>query len=128
MTNLFERASKQKLRFTTGKGHLASEDLWDLSLPSLDRIAQSVHGELETSSKKSFIKEESSANTELTLKLDILKHVINYKLNLKEVASRREEKKAKLAELKELYHDKTKEEMKGLSKEDIAKQIAELED
>ena len=36
--NIFERASKLKLRFTTARGSLTTEDLWTLSKPSIDRI------------------------------------------------------------------------------------------
>lgn len=127
MSNLFEKASKQKLRFETSKGHLSTEDLWDLSLPSLDKVAKGIHSQIKNSEEISFIKESSSANTELNLKMDIVKYIIDYKLHLKEAAQKRAEKEAHLAELKEIYKDKTKEEMKGLSKEDIAKRIAELE-
>ena len=42
LTNLFEKASKMKLRFSTTKGVLSTEDLWDLSLESLDRIAKNL--------------------------------------------------------------------------------------
>ena len=40
MLNIFEKASKQKLRFVTSKGMISSEDLWDMSLQSLDIIAK----------------------------------------------------------------------------------------
>lgn len=128
MTNIFERASKQKLRFATAKGHFATEDLWDLSLESLDTLAKTVHSELKNSEEVSFIKTVSSVNTELNLKMDILKHIIKYKLDLKEAAKTRAEKAAKLEELQELLHDKTKEEMKGLTKDEIAKRIADLQE
>lgn len=127
MSNIFERASKGKIRFATTKGQLSTEDLWELSLPSLDRIARQVHSDLKGSEEISFITKATTANTELNLKMDIVKHIIDYKLSLVEAAKNRAEKAAKLAELKDLLHDKTKEEMKGLSKEEIAKQIAELE-
>jgi hypothetical protein len=127
MKNIFERASKEKIRFATGKGYLATEDLWDLSLPSLDKVARNVHTDLKNAEEVSFIKTASTASTELNLKMDVIKHIIDYKLNLLDAAKERALKTEKLAELKDLLHDKTKEEMKGLSKEEIAKQIAELE-
>lgn len=35
---MYKQASKMKLRFATSKGNLSVEDLWDLSLPALDRL------------------------------------------------------------------------------------------
>ena len=51
----FEKASKLKLRFSTNRGELSIEDLWDLSLESLDQIAVAIDKALETAGKKSFI-------------------------------------------------------------------------
>ena len=127
MKNIFERASKQKLRFATSKGQMAVEDLWDLSLQSLDTLAKKVNKQLKDEGEESFIEAKSTANTELNLKMDLLKYIIQYKLDLKDAAAKRTEKAAKLAQLKEIYADKANEELKEMSKEDLAKQIAELE-
>lgn len=126
MTDIFERASKQKLRFTTKKGSLATEDLWELSLTSLDEVAKNIHAQLKTSEEVSFIKETTKADTELNLKMDILKHIIKVKLDAKEKAAVRAENQAKLEELQELYKDKSREELKSLSKEEIQARIDAL--
>lgn len=127
MTNIFERASKQKLRFEAGKGLIAVEDLWDLSLQSLDKLAKATNKELKESDDESFIKAKSTANTELNLKMDLLKHVIQYKLDLADAAKVKAAKAAELEQLKAIYADKAHDELKGMSKEDLAKKIAELE-
>lgn len=51
---MFKQASKMKLRFATSKGNLSVEDLWDLSLPVLDKLAVSYDEELAKSPRKSF--------------------------------------------------------------------------
>ena len=59
---MFEQASRLKLRFTTARGSLSVEDLWDLPLtsttgkPNLDDIAKSLNRELRaTSEETSFV-------------------------------------------------------------------------
>ncbi|RKZ35289.1 MAG: hypothetical protein DRQ49_19675, partial [Gammaproteobacteria bacterium] len=73
MTGLFERASKQKLRFNTAKGTIDTEDLWDLPLQSkknisLDLIAISLSKAVKESSEESFVEVKNTINKELELK------------------------------------------------------------
>ena len=124
--SIFVRASKLKLRFATTKGALSTEELWDLSLESLDVIAKKVNKELKDTEEESFIGKKTSANTLLNLKLEILKYVIQVKLEEKDKATARAEKNAKLARLKDLYANKADAELEGKSKEEIAKMIEEL--
>lgn len=126
--SIFERASKQKLRFTTSKGLLSVEDLWDLSLESLDTIAVKIDKSLEDSGTKSFIGKKNTENTKLTLQLEILKHIIQVKLDEKERKARRVEKQAKLSQLQELYASKSNQELESKSREEIQKMIADLEE
>jgi hypothetical protein len=124
---IFEKASKTKLRFATSKGLVSTEDLWDFSLTALDTVAKAVNRELKNESEESFISAKTSSNTALELRLDILKHIIAYKLAEKDAAAVRAEKQAKLAQLKELATNKANEQLSAKSLEDIQKMIAELE-
>lgn len=126
--SIFERASKQKLRFSTSKGSLSVEDLWDLSLESLDTIAVKIDQALQDSGTKSFIGKKNTENTKLTLQLEILKYIIQVKLDEKERKAKRVEKQAKLAQLQELYASKSNEELQSKSREEIQKMIADLEE
>ena len=123
----FEKASRLKLRFSTNKGELSVEDLWDLSLESLDTIAKAVNKKLKDESEESFIGKKSSNNAVLELKMDILKEVIEVKLKEKEAKASRVIKSAKLAQLKELANNKANEQLSGMSLEEINKLILELE-
>ena len=124
---IFEKASKTKLRFSTSKGLVTAEDLWDFSLTSLDTIAKAVNKELKAESEESFIATKTVSNTALDLRLNILKHIIAYKLAEKEAAALREEKRAKMAQLKELIASKSNAALAEKSLEELQKMMAELE-
>ncbi len=125
--NIFEKASKSKLRFETSKGHLTTEDLWDLSLQSLDGLAKSVNKKLKEDSEESFISAKSTSNTELELKMEIIKRVIEVKLSEKEAALKRSEKSAQKRFLEDLLEKKKTEKLEGLSVEEIQEQLKSLE-
>lgn len=126
MSNIFEQASKLKLRFATTKGMQIVEDLWDLSLESLDTIAITVDKQLETAGKKSFIGKKDTTNKTLELQLEVLKHIIEVKLDEKAAKAARVERNAQLAQLRELAASKSTEALAGKSLEEINKMIAEL--
>lgn len=90
---MFEKASRVKLRYSTNRGVLSVEDLWDLSLEQLDPIAINLNKRLKESQTESFIKTRTKDATELELKFNIVKHIIDVKLQEQEeriVAAERE--------------------------------------
>lgn len=124
---MFEKASKVKLRFSTSKGYLSVEDLWDLNLTSLDNIAKAVNKDLKASSEESFIATKTGADTILELKLEILKHIISVKLAERDKAKAATDRRAKITELKAIAASKHIEELGSKSLADINKMISDLE-
>ena len=124
---LFEQASRLKLTFSTSKGQLYVEHLWDLSLDSLDTLAKGVNRELKASEEESFVKTRTKANTELVLRLEILKRVIEVKLQEAEEKKSRVAKRAQLDLLEQLRDNKALQELQNLSLEEINARIAALE-
>ena len=128
--NLFEIASRKKLRIQTTKGDLTVEQLWDLPLKStglsLDKIAIDLNKQLENTSI-SFVdevKDTKSTNTKVLF--DIVLYIISVR---KAEVKAQEEKLAKQSQLKfleELQAKKRLANLESLSEEEIAKQIAEL--
>lgn len=128
--NLFEIASRKKLRIPTTKGDLTVEQLWDLPLKStglsLDKIAIDLNKQLENTSV-SFVdevKDTKSTNTKVLF--DIVLYIISVR---KAEVKAQEEKLAKQSQLKfleELQAKKRLANLESLSEEEIAKQIAEL--
>ena len=73
--DLFKRANKQKLRFTSPRGPLCTEDLWDIPLTdadtSLNNIAKGLNKELNTDSEEDFVKPKVKPNPKTVLKFDL---------------------------------------------------------
>lgn len=123
---MFKQASKMKLRFATIKGNLSVEDLWDLSLPVLDKLAVSYDEELAKSPRKSFITNDIPSNTELELKFNIVKDIITDKLKEKADREAAKSKAAERARLVELLAKKQSEKLESLSEDEIKQRLAEL--
>jgi hypothetical protein len=124
--SIFEKAVRQKLRFPSSKGPLTVEQLFDLSLESLNSVALAVDATRE-SSAKSFIAEASAANTTADLQLEILVYVIKTKKDEALAKSKRREKLAALERLRELQGQKQDEALRSKSEADLAAMIAEIE-
>jgi hypothetical protein len=130
MENIFEKATKDRLRFNSGKGELSVEDLWELKLTDLDNIAKAVNKKLkEDDSEDSFIgKRPNKSKNELTLKLEILKSIIATKLEESEKAKVKGEKRAQKEFLSDLLQKKRINALESMPVEDIEKQLASLEE
>jgi len=121
---MFEKASKQKLRFSFN-GQLRTEDLWDLKLEDLDTIAKALNKEVDASAETSFIKKKSTSNAKSELKFDIVKHIIEVKLAAKDAKLRRAESESKRDMLRGLIDSKKHAELANLSVEELEAQLAE---
>lgn len=78
MKNLFEIADRKKYRFPTRKGNASCEDLWDLSLESLDILAGTIDAALLA---KNYISKEVKNKEENEDKLAIVQHIIKTKID-----------------------------------------------
>lgn len=125
--NIFEYAAKNKLRFNTDRGLLATEDLWDLKLTnrsgiSLDAIAIALDEEL-SKTEKSFVKKVTPQNKELQIKLDIVKHVIAQKQEEVEAKAAAE---ARASQRRILQEAIAKKKLEAIDNADLATLEAEL--
>lgn len=133
-TNIFERATRKKFRFPSTKGDLTVEQLWDLPLTSrmagfdLDTIARGINTALKSVTEESFVQiKPDPRKADLETSLEIVKHIIAVKLKAQEdtkLAMERAEKRRKLIEA---LGAKEGEELQKMSKEDIIKQLGELD-
>lgn len=126
--NLFEKATREKFRFLTGKGNISTEDLWDLKLEDLDRIAKGLNREIKAGDEESFIHKRTTANTLLSDKFEIVKHVISVKLEEADKKLLAKERAAKRAQLIELIGKKEITALEGKSIEDLKTELASLDE
>jgi len=119
----FEEASRKQLRFKVTNGTITTEDLWDLSLESLDKLAKSLNKEVKEQEEESFIKTRTVSNKTLDLKFEIVKHIINVKLAEEAEKKTKAEKAAKRAQIMELIGKKQVETLEGKSIEELTKEL-----
>ena len=127
MNNIFELASRMKIRFTELGGQLSVEDLWDIHLPGLDTIAKSLNKKLKETEEESFIATTVKTDKETLVKFELVKHVITVKLAEAEKARNAADRRQKRQEILGHLAKKEGEEMAGKSKEDLLKDLEELD-
>lgn len=124
---MFEKASRLKLRFETNRGILSAEDLWDLTLQHLNKIAKDYHRELKEAEETDFLNDRTTAKDKVTqLKFEIVKYILDTKKGEKEAKERLAEKQAEKEKLLAILERAENRELENLSKEELIKKINEL--
>lgn len=128
--NIFEKATKRKLRFDNNDGSsfgvLSVEELWDLSLPKLDTIYKQINKNIKVTKEESFLVQESSGNDINSLKYDLVVHIMTYKLDKQEATRQAKERKEEVEELMEILANQEKEAKQKMTPAAIKKRIKEL--
>lgn len=124
--DIFERASRAKLRFPTTKGSLSTEDLWDLNLTSLDTIAKQANRRLKDEEEESFVTPKTKKASENQLQLDILKHIIASKVATEEANKKRAETNAQIARIEGIILEKQDKSLTEKSVDDLKAMLNEL--
>lgn len=125
--NLFEVASRRKLRFDSKHGKITVEELWDLSLESIDSIAVALNNKIKTTETVSFVSDVSSANTEDKLKFDIVIHIINTRKAELEVRRERAINAERARTIRAELSRRKEDAIKTKSDEDLQKELDELQ-
>lgn len=132
--NIFEQATKQKLRFASVRGSLSVEDLWDLSLTSgqinLNDLAVGVNRSLkESEGEESFVPTTKTGDADvarLRLQLDVLKRIIAVKVEERDVREAARDKSAKKRVLQEALVEAQNTALKSKTPEEIQAMIDAL--
>jgi len=113
--DVYKKAAQQKLRFTTSKGTLTAEQLFDLSLSDLDNLAVSLDSSYEESKGKSFLKKRTTKDATIKLQFDIVFDVLQTKSAEAEVAQEVREAKEYNQKILTVISEKKDDELKGKS-------------
>jgi hypothetical protein len=130
--NIFEQASRKALRFSTTRGQIATEELWSIPLQhksgfDLDNIAKDHNAALKAVTDESFVvTADHPLKAELTLKMEIIKHIIAVKLEERKDALDAAAKAEKRQKLLAVLEKKQDEALEDLSPEEIQAQLAAL--
>lgn len=134
--NIFELAARKKFRFESSRGDLTAEQLWDLPLLAstrdahfdLDTVARVVNADLKGVTEETFVAiKPDPRKPDLEAKLEIVKHVIASKIADAEAAKAARERDDKRRKLVDALASKEDQELAGMSKEDILKQLQEID-
>lgn len=131
MSNIFEQATRQRLRFATPKGAVTTEDLWTMPLLSkdgfnLDAVAQAVDADLSAVARGSFVAKANPSKSLHELKLEVVKYIIADKLAAQETASQAAARKAEKEKLLGVLDERKDAELKNLPTEELQARIKAL--
>lgn len=123
---MFEVASRMKFRFLYN-GSIQVEDLWDLSLTSLDGIFKSLNSQIKHSQEESLLETRNKEDEETLTKIEIVKHVVSVKLAENEKRKKAKERKEQRAKIMEIMSNKQDESLQNKSLEELSAMLNELE-
>lgn len=125
-TNIFEQATRKNLTFQTPKGVIIVNDLWNLSLTNLDKTAVNLFKELQEGSEVSFLSSGDNKNSEVQLKFDVVKYILDTKKAEQAAAKQAASVKDQKDKLARLIADKEDEQLKGKSIEELKAEMEKL--
>ena len=120
--NLFEIAVRDKFRFAF-RGMISVEDLWDLKLEQLDEVYKNLMIEIKKANEESLLKSKTKDQTALEMKVDIVKYIVNSKLE--EIKTREEEFKKRMQKQKilEVLNEKENQSLQNISVEELKEML-----
>ena len=122
---MFETALRNKFRFPF-KGQITTEDLWDLSLNELDSIYKTLNKEVKARAEESLLTEASTAQTDVDVKIEIIKHIADVKKKELEAKLLEVAKKAEREKVAAILAEKQDEALKNLSVEELKAMLDNL--
>lgn len=123
MTNVFEQASRLKLRFNVKgtesiriNGMFSTEQLWDIPLVLLDNVYQSI--QLQYSNSSSLLGENNMPEDDKVRCL-VLKHIVETRIAEEDEAQRQLEKREERQKILRILEEKQDEALSNKSIEEL---------
>lgn len=125
--NLFEMATRNKMRFPSTKGELSVEDLWDLSDKDLDVVYKNLKDQEVKSSEESLL-DDANVDPKLTAAIGIVRYIFTTKRKEKLAEKERINKKLKQKKYIDALSKKQDEVIEKMSEAELRAMIDSLED
>jgi len=131
--NLFEYATRSKLRFASVRGELTVEQLWDVPLRTrddfnLNSIAKAASKAWKEISEESFVETaRTPEHARREMALETVKYVIEVKLAEEAADKKRADNKLEKEKLLKILAEKQEGKLSELSERELQKRIAALE-
>lgn len=136
MSNIFEKATRVKLRFSTNRGELSVEDLWELPLKgtlSLNSIAVKLKKEVASTEDMVDLVDGDASDKASNLKLaktklalEVVMHIIGVLKAERDARELREARQSQLRAIDNAIAVKRQEELTSGSLEDLEKRRQEI--
>lgn len=132
--NIFEYATRNKLRFASARGDLTIEQLWDVPLRSgdgfnLNAVAKTASKAWKDLSEESFVETaKTPEHTRRETVLEVVKYVIDAKLAEEAAAKKRAENKVEKEKLLAILAEKQDGKLSALSERELQRRIAALDE
>lgn len=124
--NLFEVATRKKLRFACRKGTVSVEELWEMSMKELDEVYSELASTVEEKKSKSLMAAKDSKDEETEMKMNIVKYIFEVKNAELEERKTLADKKNQVAVIEAAIARKKQEEIDSMSLEDLEKKKREI--
>lgn len=125
MEKMFEFVLKNKVRFPY-KGLVSVEDLFDLSVRDLDSIFKTLNAQVKKSQEESLLATKTKEDETLAIQIEIVKHIVQTKLDEAETAKQSKELKEKKQKIMEMIAEKKDEALRNASVEELQAMLANL--
>lgn len=125
--NLFEIATRNKMRFPSTKGELSVEDLWDLSDKDLDVVYKNLKDQEVKSSEESLL-DDANVDPKLTAAIGIVRYIFTTKRKEKLAEKERINKKLTQKKYIDALSKKQDEAIEKMSEAELRAMIDSLED
>lgn len=122
---MFETAVRSKMRFPY-KGQISVEDLWDLSVETLDTVFKTLNSRVKASQEESLLQTRTKEDEELGIQIAIIKHIVSVKLAEADTAAKAYEKREQKQKILSILADKQEDALKNKSVEELQQMLEDM--
>ncbi|APC44506.1 hypothetical protein [Pseudoalteromonas phage PH357] len=124
MSNIFEQITRKGLTFSTVKGNISVQELWQLPLKGrngfdLDTVSRDLLSKVKASSEESLVETVNNVDSDDELRLEVLKVVVNTLKAEQEARVNAEQARSHNEKIDQLIARKQEQELEGKSVEEL---------